>query len=711
MAERKTGLPVDPTSPLISQIISSLVPMSYQVDRPYSVNTTEVDGGVLYSETPMKVSDPQFAVPPVITGGIEFFKQFMDEPTETASGIATAIGEEIKAYPERQLRTALAGGETYNPETGEVERYDPLGVPATTALGSAASIARTAGDGGTVLGIMAGRNAKDGGKKLNQFLAARDRGLDDQDNYYETQGYVEPSDGAFRFEIDTSNARLKEGRFVDGIDSGDEGPFKRFDFNTFRKQEGRPPKLDEVFDFDELYEQYPELRSIDVQEVPFKNRMGGTKAAFDPVQNIIYIGSAPTKKLVSDILHEVQHAVQHIEGFTPGSSPSNYLPEGLLDKLGDLNVRISKDSGALLESKKGFLNKKTLQERADAAGANIYKYNLAGKARAFFEGKTDDYSYVDFNKFATQDELRELRKIAEKQLESDKMTSDVLKAGRMYRRQPGEVEARTVSKKYEEDRQGEFPLDVQDTPPEDYFYQIDRSMLNKPTAPRVMESRGTGKPVKAEDLGVLGNKNPDTGEFIPHVFYHGTTDSFEDFKVGPSGAVYVSETPGYAEEYAGFTPEIKSERYPDLNRDLSAREGSNIRPVYIKDNLNLFDETNSDHLAALEKAGYDLDEIPENYPNPYDETFRELMQAGEWEVMEEIAPAIKEAGFDGYRTVEGGNYSLAIFDPKNLVSATAKKKEGGVVSLLDIAQNMNRGPKGVASLSSVARNMNRPMVS
>ena len=39
------------------------------------------------------------------------------------------------------------------------------------------------------------------------------------------------------------------------------------------------------------------------------------------------------------------------------------------------------------------------------------------------------------------------------------------------------------------------------------------------------------------------------------------------------------------------------------------------------------------------------------------------------------------------------------------------KKDGGVVSLLDKVQNMNRGPKGVASLSSIARNMNRPMVS
>ena len=91
MAERKTGLPVDPTSPLISQIISPFVPMSYQVDRPYSVNTQEVDGGLIYSETPQKVSDPQFAVPPVITGGIEFFKQFIDDPVETAGSQERAM--------------------------------------------------------------------------------------------------------------------------------------------------------------------------------------------------------------------------------------------------------------------------------------------------------------------------------------------------------------------------------------------------------------------------------------------------------------------------------------------------------------------------------------------------------------------------------------------------------------------------------------------
>lgn len=158
MAERKSGLPVDPTSPLISQIIAPLVPMSYQVDRPYSVNATEVDGGYIYSETPMKVSDLQFGTPPIISGGIEFFQSLMENPTETASGIATAVADELAEYPQRQIRTAMAGGEYYNPETGEVERYDPLSVPASQAVGTAASIAKAEGLG-PFIGMLGGKSA------------------------------------------------------------------------------------------------------------------------------------------------------------------------------------------------------------------------------------------------------------------------------------------------------------------------------------------------------------------------------------------------------------------------------------------------------------------------------------------------------------------------------------------------------------------------
>tara|TARA_S200002703_G_scaffold96282_1_gene83211 strand:- start:31 stop:1728 length:1698 start_codon:yes stop_codon:yes gene_type:complete len=53
-----------------------------------------------------------------------------------------------------------------------------------------------------------------------------------------------------------------------------------------------------------------------------------------------------------------------------------------------------------------------------------------------------------------------------------------------------------------------------------------------------------------------------------------------------------------------------------------------------------------------------------------------------------------------------GPMSVRVEDP-----GVAKKAEGGVISLVDIARNMNRGPRGVGSLAPVARNMYRTMVS
>ena len=339
MAERKTGLPVDPTSPPIAQIISPFVPMSYQVDRPYSVNTQEVDGGLIYSETPQKVSDPQFAVPPVITGGIEFFKQFLDDPTETAGGIATAIGEEIKAYPERQVRTALAGGETINPETGEIERYDPLGVPATTALGSAASIARTAGDGGTVLGIMAGRNAKSGQEKFDDAFELLREGKKDKEIFDETKSFFDldvfgNERDAFRFEIPTTGVTLKEGLVSDGKLQGKVRNVERAEdeygsYLGYTSTNDDPyVNLEELLDFPELYEQYPQLRELKVANVE-----GHGGAFYDPAKDFIGMGTRrDNKTFLSALLHEVQHKVQRIEGFPTGANPEA-IAIGLADRM------------------------------------------------------------------------------------------------------------------------------------------------------------------------------------------------------------------------------------------------------------------------------------------------------------------------------------------------------------------------------------------
>ena len=387
MAERKTGLPVDPTSPPIAQIISPFVPMSYQVDRPYSVNTQEVDGGLIYSETPQKVSDPQFAVPPVITGGIEFFKQFLDDPTETAGGIATAIGEEIKAYPERQVRTALAGGETINPETGEIERYDPLGVPATMALGTRASLARVADDGSTVLGMIAGRNSTSGRSRENMAKEQRKMGKSEQEIYRSTGAYFD-SDvlgmdvDAFRHEIpNAEKSTLKIGKIdstkssysskggdyfysKDRVSFGFKPDVSEYQYNPETEELfynpmpkgakfedgsqdlGWNPKLGDILDYPELFEEYPQLRDLMVVRLSSPSvKVGGDTKRFGGFylhdgprgKPVIALSDSktvlPEQDFQSKLLHEVQHAIQAIEA-TPGGGEFIRIYEGLKDRLG-----------------------------------------------------------------------------------------------------------------------------------------------------------------------------------------------------------------------------------------------------------------------------------------------------------------------------------------------------------------------------------------
>jgi len=79
----------------------------------------------------------------------------------------------------------------------------------------------------------------------------------------------------------------------------------------------------------------------------------------------------------------------------------------------------------------------------------------------------------------------------------------------------------------------------------------------------------------------------------------------------------------------------------------------------------------------------------------------------------ERAPGIPPLDSDTARRLLDGEISLDEAR-KELVRKNLKvvdKAEGGIVSMVDAARNMGRGPRGIASLASTARNMNRPMVS
>jgi len=386
LSEKRTGLPVDPTSSLVSQIAAPFIPVEYETVRPYEVKSSEIDdmgGYTAYREVPGEYRITGFGTPPIVSGGIELFKQFMDDPAETAGGIASAVGTELKEYPARQLRTALAGGETLNPETGEIERFDPFAVPATVAAGTAVSIARTADKfgGGPVLAIMGGRNSASGASRENMAKELRRMGKSEDEIFRATQVYFDSDflggdTSAFRHEIpNTEKSTLKTGDtsspvskytgdFLytkDGNSFGFKPDVQRYEYDpdaedlflndmpeaaSFadgKKDYGRAPLLSEMFDFPELFKEYPQLKDVYVVGVEMPDMMVGEKTRRLGGFYMHYgVGGKPTiamaqatsaRDFQSSLLHEIQHAVQAIE-HTPGGGEFRSIYDAVKDRLG-----------------------------------------------------------------------------------------------------------------------------------------------------------------------------------------------------------------------------------------------------------------------------------------------------------------------------------------------------------------------------------------
>jgi len=205
------------------------------------------------------------------------------------------------------------------------------------------------------------------------------------------------------------------------------------------------------------------------------------------------------------------------------------------------------------------------------------------------------------------------------------------------------------------------------------------------------------RPTAPKSSGLLGGDKPQR-------FYHGTGAAFKEFDPD-APYTFVSETPDAANFYAGST--------------------GNVRPVYLKD-ANFFDIDNPQHLKVLEESDwyksnrgaledFTADQLGDEF-NASTDSFLNEIAAGDWPSFEEtgLDDALRDLGFDGFTTREpdkGNAKNYAVFNVENIVPGVAKKAEGGVVSLADVARNMNRGPRGVGSLAPVARNMYRTMVS
>jgi len=264
--------------------------------------------------------------------------------------------------------------------------------------------------------------------------------------------------------------------------------------------------------------------------------------------------------------------------------------------------------------------------------------------------------------------------------------------GEMLRRVTEQADATGTRLTLYPDARGEGGLDQDELIK---FYQRNgfKFQYPDPTNPDpILDMVREPRPTAPKSTGLLGGDKPQR-------FYHGTREEFKEFDPD-APYTFVADKPSTAEYYAG-----------------DVLDGApNIRPVYLKD-VNFFDVDNPSHMEQLLESdwyaqyGKSLDDAFFDYSE--DMNFLDLVEAGDYGTIEDsgLVDWIKSQGFDGFTTYEQDGKNYAVFDVNNIVPGVVKKKEGGVISLVDVARNMNRGPRGVESLAPIARNMYRTMVS
>ena len=94
--------------------------------------------------------------------------------------------------------------------------------------------------------------------------------------------------------------------------------------------------LEQIIDFPELFDEYPQLRSIRIKPTPALALF--VKGSYSPETKEISLASVPNtpkgrKDMMSTLLHEVQHAVQDIEGLYGGANTGMFEPAGFGERM------------------------------------------------------------------------------------------------------------------------------------------------------------------------------------------------------------------------------------------------------------------------------------------------------------------------------------------------------------------------------------------
>ena len=121
--------------------------------------------------------------------------------------------------------------------------------------------------------------------KLSKAKAMLEK-VEDEVKIWQSTGWYKDKDGAWKFEIDDSPAKIKN---------------------------QNADKLGDLLEHKELFKAYPELKDIKIKKII--DEKGEKLGYYDPNKKEIAINNIGDK---STLMHEVQHAIQNIEGFARG---------------------------------------------------------------------------------------------------------------------------------------------------------------------------------------------------------------------------------------------------------------------------------------------------------------------------------------------------------------------------------------------------------
>ena len=325
-----------------------------------------------------------------VSQAVDFAGDLITSPETRAQAIETlrTVPETLTKQAQLSGIASLRGERVIDPETGMTGMpYDAF-LSATTplAVGRAVSDVPRAS-----FGIFGSGSGKSGKQAEDTVAMLEDSGIDPSEGWERQDGantykaYRSSLDGKVRYEIPTANVAFRGvfretedpdvelGKLLDsetrdqqrleamqglrirknsindkdyihvpGFFELDEKQLNKYGFTKLDSKVGKDgltkfpaPVLEQIVDFPELFDEYPQLRSIQIKPTPSLALF--LKGSYNPDTKEISLASVPNtaegrKEMMSTLLHEVQHAVQDIEGLYGGANTRMFEPAGFAER-------------------------------------------------------------------------------------------------------------------------------------------------------------------------------------------------------------------------------------------------------------------------------------------------------------------------------------------------------------------------------------------